>query len=171
MPPVSSHEVFNCLLRRRKDKRETTTDMSFHIHCQGGQCAHSGRGVGGERVKVLELHRIRAVFSPSSRQGGEVSSRPGVLRFLSRIVSYHIVPYRIVSCHIVSSPFTAMWSVSTNMARIHCVEVPVKSGRENTEMTCRTPQVAVRSSTLFLGVAENVSPQTFRHLFLVVFHL
>ena len=79
------------------------------------------------------------MFSPSSRQGGGRYHRgPSVLCFLYRIVQYHfashrIVTYPIVSCRFfrrslsncITSPFTAMWSVPTVMARIHCVDVPV----------------------------------------------
>ena len=146
MPPVSSHEVFKCLLTRRIDKRETNSGTSFHIHCQGGQCAHRGRGVGGEHVKYWSCTELGlcSLLLPPGRRGYHRGP-------------YRTVSYRIVSCRFfrgtlsncIPSPSTAMWSVPTIMARIHCVDVPVKSGRENTEMACHTPQVAVRSSTSF----------------------
>ena len=122
VPPVSSHEVFNCLLTRRKDKRETNSGASFHFHCQGGQCAHSSRGEGGEHVKCWSCTEL-GVWSPS-RQGG------------GGIIAARIVPYRIVSYRIVSPlqgypeqlhPLILHNDVEcpTIVARIHCVGVPV----------------------------------------------
>ena len=76
--------------------------MSFHNHCQGGQCAHSGRGAGGEHIKYWSCTEIGLCPPPSSRQGGgEVSSRPkrtsSLVFFSHRIVSNRNVSNRIVS--------------------------------------------------------------------------
>ena len=88
-PPVTSHEVFDCLLK-------TSTSMSFHNHCQGGQCAHHGRGAGGEHIKYWSCTELALCSPPSSRQGG---GRRGIIAaqayFISCIMSHRIVSNRI----------------------------------------------------------------------------
>ena len=75
--------------------------------------------------QVLELHRIRTVFSPllpPGRRGGIIAAQA---YFISCTISYRTVSYRLVSyrcfkgtlSNCISSPFTAMWSVPTNVAR------------------------------------------------------